>query len=1341
MNNALLYFGGLLVVAFAALFAVPHFIDWNGYRGVFEEEASKVLGRDVRVGGAVNVRFLPTPYVRFEKVRLADPTGQTGEPFVSADSFTMKLSGPALLRGVLEANEIELDRPELTLALDNAGGGNWTSVQIKAGALPFIPQNVALHSVKIVSGAIAFYNSEAQQIARAEAINGEFSADALKGPFKFKGEALWAGEVRDVKFATTLPDASGAFLVKATMRGVASDTAYALDANVTDLSGKPKITGNLTGKIPLQAKAAAEITKPADPVVMDLTSRVEANTGGAKISDITLSVENVAEPQLISGTASAVWGAAPKLDVVLASKWLDLDRLAGAGQDSATFPKVKQLGLSVLRGLAGNGEASARIEIDQVKLGGETAGAMKIDAARSGAAVRLKELKAGFPGGSRLDLSGDLKEGDGKVSFAGEGYIHGTNLARLLEWASKSGANLDIKSDGPFSAEGQVLIADDRLEFKEASADIGGKSFTGDVVVSGDTRRRVAVTLEAASIDSSELFPETSRVLESSLRRALGIAAAGDKKEAPVTSNAAASEGDMSVRVLTGELKHQDKTFRDVDATVRLDGGTIHVPSAKFTTPSGLVVGIDARISESETQPKGTLAYDVVANSSAAIKDIAALTGLASTLPEANVARLTSAKLAGLIRLGNRGPGSADVTVDGTLQNARVGGSAEFDGGLQGWRSAASRVRLTARAPALASLMSALGVNEPVPSVPSAHEAELVFASTGKMMEGAAATVSISAPGLTSQYDGTFALPVDAPVHVAGTARVAAENARDALIAAGMPSSGAVASHKLSGVIAATRDAGKWTLASRNLALGGAKLQGTATIAVSSEGQTTLNGDLSADALTVAGLLAPISDVPAAIAPDPTAPPDQASAHPIAASGIWPSGTFSLPLFDNLAGDIRIKYNALQLSRGVVARDGSVGIAFAPGKISIANMSGRAAGGTLSGAVHLAKTPSGVALDSNLKIEGADLAQLSAAARGKATIDAKATAQAQSAAGLLAVLNGSGTIALDQAVVPAAGPSTGAGVIAQVLANKVRNQPEDVTAALQASLAAARAELGTRTIPFVIADGVAKLDTTSLESTDGRVTTATVVDLSTLALDSAWKLAAIMPPLPPPPDPLPGWVAPAPKGPLPPASIVYTGNLGALPEVTASLDASDMQRELTVRLLERNVEELERLRRIDEHRAKMEKERRLQIEAERAAAAAAAKAAAQRPPAAAPAMPPILPESSGQNSDGQSSTTPGDQSSVPPATAPAPAAADAPPVASPPPAATADGTTAPPVTAPPVEGAVTADGTPPIDGAAVVPGAETAVPEPQPAARPRPRPTQTRRTSSDEVMRSLGGYP
>ena len=72
MNNGLLYFGGLLVVVLAALFAVPNFVDWNGYRGVFEEEASKVLGRDVRVGGEVNLKLFRS--LMFASKRSVSPT-------------------------------------------------------------------------------------------------------------------------------------------------------------------------------------------------------------------------------------------------------------------------------------------------------------------------------------------------------------------------------------------------------------------------------------------------------------------------------------------------------------------------------------------------------------------------------------------------------------------------------------------------------------------------------------------------------------------------------------------------------------------------------------------------------------------------------------------------------------------------------------------------------------------------------------------------------------------------------------------------------------------------------------------------------------------------------------------------------------------------------------------------------------------------------------------------------------------------------------------------------------------------------------------------------------------
>lgn len=1316
MNNALLYLGGLLVVMLAALFAVPHFVDWNGYRGVFEEEATKVLGRDVRVGGGVNVRFLPTPYVKFEKVRIADPTGQTGEPFVRVESFTMRLSGPALLRGVLEANEIELHKPILTLALDGQGSGNWASLQIKAGALPFVPSDVSLHSVRLIDGAIALFNAEAQPIGRADAIHGEFSADGLRGPYKFKGKAVWGGEERDLRFSTTALNADGTFQIKAAVRALKSESSYALDGRVDDLAHKPHLVGELAGKIPLKPAASPSpvaatpatatppaktpTVEPADVPTIDLKSRIDVTTSGAKVDDIAMSVENSAEPQLLTGSATAQFGKDARLDLALASKWLDLDRLAGAGQNSATFLRVKQLGLSLLRGLAGSGTAHARIDVDQVKLGGETAGGLFIDAERRGAAVRLTQLRAGLPGGSRLSLAGDVKDDTGGVSFAGAGSIQGTNVARLLAWAAKSGAVLDVAADGPFSADGHVTITDTRFELTEASADIGGRPFSGDVVVSGEGRRRVAVTLEAARLDSSELFPDTSRALEDKLRQAFGFPALArtppptvpGAPAGPAAGDAAQSvndASDISVRVLAGELKHGDQTFRDVDATLGLEAGNIRIPAARFTTARGLVVAIDARFDGSGDRAKGTLGYDLTASSSDAIKDFAQITGFTALIPADRLAETNAARLAGLVKLGARAPTSADISVDGTLQLARISASAQFDGGIQSWRSDPSRLHVTARSPALASLLAAFGLSASAAPPAGQHEAELVFASTGPLATGASAVLEVTAPGFDSRYSGRVAAPGDTPVVLAGLVSVRADDMRDALTLAGVPAARGLTATPLDGKIEIKRDSAGWTLALRQFTAGTSKLAGAINVSPKSDGPARLSGYVSADTITIAGLLAPLLDKRGDAAAVPT------SGKPNA----WPDAVFNFEPLTAITGDLRVRFGVLQLQPNVSMRDGALKLAFAPGNAAISEITGQVAGGAVSGALQLAKSTGGIALDGTLKIAGADLAKIGTSASGKATIEASAKAQAMSPAALIAVLTGAGTLTFDAGRIPAPTQSVAANVVADVIANKLPNTPDALTEAIETRSATSVVDFGSRSVPFAISDGIAKLEVVKFEAADGTVTASTMVDLMALSLDSAWKVSAVVPPLAKTAEDVPGWTPAPPKGPLPPASVVYTGALSNLSALDVNVDAGDMQRELAVRQMERNVEDLERLRRLDEHRAKLEQERRRALDAERAAAAAAAAAAKAAAQDAAAPLPPVIPDSA----------------NVPNAT-------------------TAPSSDARPTT-------ITIEPIP------ITPSAERPAVQPPQAARPQAartppaRPPSERRTTSDEVIRSLGGVP
>ena len=143
MNSFLLALTAVLILVLSALFAAPLFIDWNDYRPVFETQASKLLGRDVRVGGNVHMVLLPAPELRFDDVKVADAKGGFDQPLLEARSIETWLNIGALMRGIIEARKITISEPVLRLALRDDGTGNWSDVGRAGQALPFVPQGSA----------------------------------------------------------------------------------------------------------------------------------------------------------------------------------------------------------------------------------------------------------------------------------------------------------------------------------------------------------------------------------------------------------------------------------------------------------------------------------------------------------------------------------------------------------------------------------------------------------------------------------------------------------------------------------------------------------------------------------------------------------------------------------------------------------------------------------------------------------------------------------------------------------------------------------------------------------------------------------------------------------------------------------------------------------------------------------------------------------------------------------------------------------------------------------------------------------------------------------------------
>lgn len=1300
MNNGLLYLGSFLALLLAVLFGGPYFVDWNGYRGVFEEEATKVLGRDVRVGGGVSVRLLPTPYVRFEKVRLADTTGQTGEPFIRVESFTMRLAVSPLLRGAFEATDIELYRPVLSLVPNDEGGGNWSSLQLRPAELPFIPENVTLHAVRIVDGAIAVHRAGAGT-SRVELINGELSAETLQGPYKFKGSGFVGSAERDIKFSTFAPDDKGAVRIKAALHGKEGENSYLFDGQIENFATKPLVSGEVTGKLVLAAPRRADGTASAEPPPrFDLKSTVKADARGAQFDAVELNLEGSGEPQLITGKASAAWVSQPRIDAALTANWLDLDAIGAAKDEQTTVTGLKSMFVALMDGLAGGSDATTatgvRLDIAQVKFGGERAGSLQLDAERTNEGIKLRRLNSGLPGGARFELSGHMTtaaSADG-ASFSGDVLLRGVNFERLKTFAQRSGIDLDLKSQGPFWLAGRVDVSGARVLVSDAKAEVSGQSVSGTVDIAQGERKRVAVRLEGARIDTAIFFPQMAEHLGDELVRAFGTV------EKPEAAKPAQARVETSLSIATGELLHGGQSYKDVQATLVADGQTLQLSNVQFALPEGAQFKGAGRVERAD-HAKGTLSYEFEARGQNALREAATFVGLTSLIGENGLEPLNDMKLAGFVRLGAGGPAGAEVTFDGLADEARIAGSAGFEGGFKAWATAPVRLALRARANAVAEVLKLLGVDAETRKGVAARAGEATIALSGPLSSGAKTYADITAQGLTADLTGTLTLRDGAFAHAA-TGSVKAASAREALALAGLATPGALANAPLEGTVAVAGSKERLTLSSTAMKAGGTQFKGSVDIAraAADKGGPHVTGKIDADRITVPGLLALVTEA------------SSASGQPMddAPQASWPDGAFKLEPLTQRPGSIDVTFKDLEVADGISAHDGRARIEFAPGSVKVASLTAKAAGGDLIGEVMLDKGAAGVSVSTALKLNG-ELSSFSPRAAGRLQIDLTAQGRGGHPAAAIAAMSGKGSARLEDVRHPAPSAAFVSDVSDAALAGKADMTPALMTDSLAGKLGQSIATTGSRTIGLTIAGGDVKVEPYALESPRGNVRVATVVSLAKLWVDSTWQVQAVATP-PPPPEPGFEW-KPAPKGPLPAVDFVYTGRLARLAALQVDISADALARELVVRAMERKVEELEFLRRRDEERRKQDLERRRALELEReqaAAAAAAAKAAAQAQarqgqpagavaPSPPDAMPPVVPEANPVTppQDG----LPGEAAEVgAPAKDPdvkEPEAKDAPALAQP-----------------------------------------RTVPRPQPATRPQ---RSSRTSTSEEVNKAFGGWP
>lgn len=1242
LNSVLMWIGSLLILILGALFAGPHFVDWNVYRGVFEEEASRILGRDVRVGGNVNLRLLPAPYVRFEKLQIADTSGIAGAPLFSAESFTMWLSVPPLLKGVLEARRIELEHPSVTLAVDEHGQGNWRSLNAGYGSLPFVPAGVELQSVQISNGTVVMSLQRGGEVARFENINGEVAARKLTGPYTFRGVVEADGVKREVRLATTEPDDTGTIRLNGQVVDPSRANRYTVDLRLSDLWEQPDIAGDMGARIRLPAAG--------EDVFADIKAKLQAGPLSAELTEISASFENAGQPQIVSGKLLANWGARHKIDVSLTSRWLDLDRLSGVagvsalpageadgeGADAAPVRDlVKVAGplktaRSLLAGLIDvfpeRMDVRAKLAVDQVNLGGEAVGDVLVAIERARGPLEMKQLRAVLPGGARLDFSGKVEASGGTPTFSGDVYIGGASAARVISWALGTNGAPAMSSDGAFAVEGALKLGGSSLQLSNARAEFSGVPIRGSFTWRDTEKDKLLdVALEGREIDTRWIGLDAFE-----MPAIVDILSASKSAEAERTADEpalpawlAGGYGDVRLRVRADALRNGDNELRDADIDIALRGSRIEVAKANFETRKGLSVSLEGTIDEPSRAPRGTLRFVVGADGREAAVSLAdALGGEASRGRFAErLADLAPFRLAGKLALSERLEQAADIEVDGTASGGTVEARLLLDGGIDYWQDRPTDIQVRVKdGKAARWVANWLGGGDGFETSNSSLDGGSgLLKAMGVPRDGMLTLAKLEGDGFSLVYDGKSGVAEDMLTALSGEFAVNARRSNDVLELVGIRLADGAELGPSQGVVEFERRDGAYVFTPRDMIFAGSRLAGSIAVSRQYGDGHRLEADLTTDLADFPGLMSAILAPPQQGAEAPEATDDDQSVggrselanvtqtvqQVISDSAVFSDRLFDLSPLVELTGYIHLKAGRLMINEDMHLDGAKLAIAFGGSRVDLKLDEATALGGEASGQLILERAPAGVTASGTVALQGGDLAKLirrdgnNAVATGTVDLSAKFTGRALGSRALVSAIAGEGELTFKDAEVRGLDPAI---VTRATLALVASDEPIDgFTEALREELGKGSLPVGSRKIGMTIVDGTLRFDPVSLETPSGRTEVITTVDLAALAVDSEWRIKAK--------SAIEG------EADWPPVTVTFTGPLAQLSTFEARVTTDAVERELTVRRMERNVNELERLRRLDEEAAARERERQRKLEEERARAAAeAAAAAAQTAP-------------------------------------------------------------------------------------------------------------------------------
>ena len=336
-------------------------------------------------------------------------------------------------------------------------------------------------------------------------------------------------------------------------------------------------------------------------LLYELKGPLKATPDRAEFPDFDLTIHAKGHPQIFKGKLTFDFGERVTANGALTAGFVDLDALfASPGAEERPSPAtvLYMFADEVLGEAAEVRDGTLQVAIEQASLGGDLVGAVDMTLAAKDGVLTIGRLKAVLPGKNSIETSGRLTRGEFGPVFAGPVKVEGSGLRPLTRWAAGDRDMSGQASIGDFTFTANASIGDGELNLADATGELSGTKFRGNLRLHGGERPLIEVNLDSDRLDLRELMGEGSLRQFWTPASASSEAGAADK-----SLFAELPDNDLRVTLRVGELLLPNIPPGKLDARFALQSGTLDVEQLDFAASSTLALNGKGRIEHLHDKP------------------------------------------------------------------------------------------------------------------------------------------------------------------------------------------------------------------------------------------------------------------------------------------------------------------------------------------------------------------------------------------------------------------------------------------------------------------------------------------------------------------------------------------------------------------------------------------------------------------------------------------------------------------------------------------------------------------------------------------------------------------